>query len=409
MQDHNQVRNTVCVLELQGAKYIFYGYKTNEKRKMAEKCTKRAAYRTQSGEVDRTPHKVTRHSTLTDNPRERPGSVASNFSSHTYGAHEVQEFSGEEAELQNYLSQCTKNPNHDNFIPVQTFSLQHLPDGYREEEMLDFIRAVAALTARLDVRETSPNRPEFWPDTDAPFPFHNCKSGQIRIGSGRVMSMVRYSGTGDQRGRRHNGGQTSCACHKCQTSETPSEAWAELDLVTAAHVVFDDVEAGRKSCRLFCDGPDSHVVLLERFRVVSANVRHDKCLLRCSTCDPGLIDALSRMLRTFDGAWKRAYNRYWGRRDEVRLTFIVSHPHGCYKQVSVGRWVETVPVGGERYTKKFTYTTGTCPGSSGATVNIVGHCGGSFKLRNHLVHGGALKGGLNYSGTGCVYIEPQDD
>ncbi|KAH9500317.1 hypothetical protein Btru_073745 [Bulinus truncatus] len=52
---------------------------------------------------------------------------------------------------------------------------------------------------------------------------------------------------------------------------------------------------------------------------------------------------------------------------------------------------------------KFTYTTCTCPGSSGAIVHFVGYkdCVGGKWLYHH-VHSGSLNSKLNCSGAGYV-------
>lgn len=70
------------------------------------------------------------------------------------------------------------------------------------------------------------------------------------------------------------------------------------------------------------------------------------------------------------------------------LMFIISHPHGGYKRVSVGHWNDKFKV---HYGDIFTYTTSTCPGSTGASVYFLGY--------DWYVHGGCLKSGLNYN---CV-------
>ncbi|KAK6967959.1 hypothetical protein BgiMline_027812 [Biomphalaria glabrata] len=57
--------------------------------------------------------------------------------------------------------------------------------------------------------------------------------------------------------------------------------------------------------------------------------------------------------------------------DDHKLTFIVLHPHGFSKQVSIGQWVEKRQEGHSAYKLQFSYTTTcTCSGSSGGPINI---------------------------------------
>lgn len=74
--------------------------------------------------------------------------------------------------------------------------------------------------------------------------------------------------------------------------------------------------------------------------------------------------------------------------------FIVSHPHGCSKKISLGQRLD-------RHTSKaiydkITYLTSTCPGSSGAVVHCIGY--------TNMNHTGFLQSGENYcSYRGSLY------
>ena len=168
---------------------------------------------------------------------------------------------------------------------------------------------------------------------------------------------------------------------------------------TAAHVVFDDIEARHTSCRLFFDDQDSPLVTLDKVSVVGVNIERDSCVLKYETCDVTLGDKLYKMAAHWDDLCNKVNKKYKMRRFTDKLNFIVSHPHGCPKQVSVGQWVDNIKV--SQYNKdidytKLTYTTSTCPGSSGASV----HCPG---LAVDHVHNGALESGLNYSSIDWYY------
>ncbi|KAH9512426.1 hypothetical protein Btru_039543 [Bulinus truncatus] len=182
--------------------------------------------------------------------------------------------------------------------------------------------------------------------------------------------------------------------------DTASHVWWEFDVYTATHVVFDDIEASHTSLRLFYDREDSTVVSVNQVSVDCVDIESDWCALTCVTCDKSLGDKLNTLWRHYIDVWRKVFNKYFESRDVDKLNFIVSHPHGCSKQVSVGHWLDRYKVGG-RF-NKFTYTTCTCPGSSGARVDCVGYEDGDGVgvWWNHLVHSGSLNFKLNYSGTG---------
>ncbi|KAI8773608.1 hypothetical protein BgiBS90_026026, partial [Biomphalaria glabrata] len=152
--------------------------------------------------------------------------------------HEAQESEVGEADLHKYLEGCKKNPGHSQFIPVATFTVKHLPEGYQDIALFELIKAVADLTLRIDVKITSPLRPKFWPDTTLPYPFYNMSDTRnLRTGSGWVSDIKRIdNGIVEDNGIKVD--YTLCWCRKCQDSVTPSKVWWEFDVVTATHVVF---------------------------------------------------------------------------------------------------------------------------------------------------------------------------
>ncbi|KAK0065307.1 hypothetical protein Bpfe_005333 [Biomphalaria pfeifferi] len=126
----------------------------------------------------------------------------------------------------------------------------------------------------------------------------------------------------------------------------------------------------------------------------------DVCLMQYSTCDESIEKTLFQKNEHLWNVWMMSLAMYTTRADDM-LCFIVSHSHGTTKQVSFSRYVDKVTVGNLKkcFKKtKITYSTNTCPGSSGAPVSCVGlpsgHC-----------HSVAIKSdGLNYSVIGVEYI-----
>ncbi|XP_055866388.1 uncharacterized protein LOC106077170 [Biomphalaria glabrata] len=307
------------------------------------------------------------------------------------GDHETQESEGGEADLHKYLVGCKKNPGHSQFIPVDTFTLKHLPKGLQVKDLYEHIKVTADLTVRVSVTMSSPDRPKFWPKTTRPYPFSNMSERRnFWTGSGRVRYVNKF-----QDGVRQDGGfgrtdYTKCWCRKCEGSNSPSNVWWEFQVYTATHVVFDDIEANHTTLRLFYDRDNSPMVSVNKVSVTCVNIEDDWCWLNCVTCDETLGNKLMGMWKHYENVRGKVWNKYLASRSSHKLTFIVSHPHGCSKQVSVGQWKDRPEVGGS---SKFTYTTCTCPGSSGAQVHCLGYK--DWAWSDH-VHGGSFKSGLNY-------------
>ncbi|KAI8761591.1 hypothetical protein BgiBS90_030623 [Biomphalaria glabrata] len=316
------------------------------------------------------------------------------------GDHETQESEGGEADLHKYLVSCKKNPGHSQFIPVDTFTLKHLPESLQNNDLYEYIKVIADLTVRVDVKMASPHRPKFWPETTQPYPFSNISERRnLRTGSGRVWSVNKFQDGVKQDGDHGRIAYRKYWCRKCEDSDSPSNVWWEFHIYTATHVVFDDIEANHTTLRLFYDRDDSPVVSVDKVSVVDVNIEYDRCWLKCVTCDKNLGNKLMAIWKNFFNVWGKVRDKYKDSRSKHKFTFIVSHPHGCSKQVSVGQWRHKLEMGDCE--TKFIYTTCTCPGSSGANVQCVGFR--EMWWVSNLVHSGSFKSGLNYSGAGYNY------
>ncbi|KAI8761530.1 hypothetical protein BgiBS90_030562 [Biomphalaria glabrata] len=233
------------------------------------------------------------------------------------GDHETRESEGGKADLHKYLVGCNKNPGHSQFIPVDTFTLKHLPKYLQDKDLYEYIK------------------------------------------------------------------------------DSPSNVWWEFDVSTATHVVFDDIEDNHRTLRLFYNSNENPVVNVDKVRVDYVSIEYDMCRLRCVTCDKNVGNKLLEMFKHMFYVWEKMWNKYNISRSKHKFSFIVSHPHGCSKQVSVGQWKDRYKIGERRY--KFTYTTCTCPGSSGANVHCLRY--NDYWMWPDPVHSGSFKSGLNYSGV----------
>ncbi|XP_059163790.1 uncharacterized protein LOC131946835 [Physella acuta] len=307
------------------------------------------------------------------------------LSKHFTGTHEVQECLEGQAEmdLHTHLANCKKNPGHKKFVPKNQLHVEHFPSGYRERQISNLTKALADLTVRIAVKFTSPDRPEFVPGTKDTYPSYNIRGQNLlRTGTGIVWDVRKYTEGEDGR---------TCQCPECFKSATPRKVLWEVGVQTATHVVFDESEARQSSCRLWFDEENCPKVNTYGWKVVMKDTERDVCELWCVTHDEAVATKLKKMVRRFNELHDQVCEKYKSRRDVDKLTIIVSHPHGCSKQISVGHWLRGQVMSG--YQTSYTYTTCTCPGSSGALVYRLG-CG-----RSKHPHRGVNNDGDNYSGV----------
>ncbi|KAH9490897.1 hypothetical protein Btru_039724 [Bulinus truncatus] len=359
---------------------------------------------------------------------------------------DVQFYEGSEIVLQKLKKGCLKNPGHQNFIPVHQFTIEKLPAKYRDPDIYDLIKVTSDLTVRIHSPYVSLKRPTFLPGSTSPYS-RSAKKGKVdgATGTGRVWEVLNdgeisedpedqmftdadeYNETsqGDTQGnasspennsdsvlgaRQYRPRFRTCPCKTCKSSDTPSKQFVWVKVITARHVVFNNKEAERATCRLFFDEENknktSENVLLTVVEMVTLNPELDWCWLRCVTCDLGLASRLKDLCKRRFDLWMKVNEKFSKLRDENNLTVIVSHPHGCSKQISIGDRVDIEVVKTE-WTKYY-YTTATCPGSSGATVIMLGYVG----TDDHVHSGGKVvkssasdrvNWNYNYSASGDDY------
>lgn len=276
------------------------------------------------------------------------------------GTHEAEVSFGDEADLHKHKTNCTKNPGHKNFIPISDFRLSHLPYLYRTTKVYDLVKSLSQLTVRIAVDFTSQERIDFYPDTTDPYPFSEYKGlNFLRTGTGRVMEAVVVTGSEDD----------YCPCGDCRDSDTPSEKWAVFRILTSAHVVYDDEEARHTKCRIDYHNDTDPKITINGYSC-SSDFESDKCKLTCVSHDLSLVEKLNKSLQMFESLCEEVHEKYNNSNGFQTFIAVVSHPHGCPMQVSLGKLTHRFEFVGDYYTA-FTYNTSTCPGSSGAPVFIM--------------------------------------
>ncbi|KAK6964367.1 hypothetical protein BgiMline_031590 [Biomphalaria glabrata] len=311
-----------------------------------------------------------------------------------YGTHETAEFKSDDvAEAEIQRDGCQKN--HSNYLEVKGLTLDSLPQGYQEPDLLELVKSLASLTVRISVMYSSLERRKFWQGTEASYPGYICRGSDTCLtGSGRICDV--YEDTKYE---------LTCPCSDCKEPMSGSERRAvwHIWVYSATHVVYNSVEAEKSVFKLFYDTSEGKRKTFYGVKVLWSNITGDLCLLSCVTCDKELADELDQSLKGLISIWKRIRENY--KRDKTleddarkykdRIVVIVSHPHGGPKKVSFGQLhsKERKKIGSDNGWH-INYLTNTCSGSSGAPVYLYG----MDWFKSEYVHSGS-NSDVNYSTT----------
>lgn len=299
-------------------------------------------------------------------------------------------FSGESGLLEKKKA-CKKYPGHPypTFISLPTFKIENFPPAYQDKDLYELTRTTAALTVRISTSVVSQDRPDCYPQTGHPYPYNEIKGSNItHVGTGRVARIDIAD--------KHQGKEV-CHCSTCEGCSTPNTVKGKVIIHTARHVIYDDIEAAKTDMNLWYDHDGSACVKLKGLRLMEKDSTYDLCKVVCHVCDTELLKRLDNLVKSWTDLCRKVRDKFRNSSSTDRLTVIVSHPHGCYKQVTIGYWSEARELEDAR--TKYFYDTATCPGSSGAFVFTLGR---EMAWFNEHVHSGILKG-RNMSGAGLDF------
>ncbi|XP_059168989.1 uncharacterized protein LOC131950804 [Physella acuta] len=277
---------------------------------------------------------------------------------------------------------CQKNPGHPGFIPINSFKIDHLPEGYRDQTIYKLLKALGELTVKIQVAHISPDRPESMNGTKFPC-FKTCERSawMTRCGTGRVWGVEEMSG--------------ACPCFPCQRSPSPREEWGKVNVLTAMHLVYDKSEGVRTVCIWGYDNADSKKEMFDGVGCYKTSFDQDMCYVECITHNVKLVRKLRLLLEDYQAKCQVVRDKY-ANDASAKLTVIVSHPHGREKYITVGNWVEKeVKMNGDT---KYFYTTDTCQGCSGAPVYVLGKKEGWWLTHRH----SGVEPPYNVSGIGWL-------
>ncbi|KAK0050050.1 hypothetical protein Bpfe_020601 [Biomphalaria pfeifferi] len=210
------------------------------------------------------------------------------------------------------------------FVSISDFSTSTIAKFCEERKLLELVEAIIKLTVRITVKHASSERskinskPNLWYK-------YNIKS-PIK-GSGTVLEL----------------------------------SASEVHVLTAKHVVFNSEESKNTECWLYFDGNSCKEIIIKGLSESDSNISKDWCDFTCEI-DEKEIEKLHQSLREYVQGLENL-NRNKMKRHKKCI--IVSHPHGCYKYVSMG----ICELDEDGY---LTYEAPTCRGSSGGYIIPIG-------------------------------------
>ncbi|KAK0065574.1 hypothetical protein Bpfe_005007 [Biomphalaria pfeifferi] len=255
---------------------------------------------------------------------------------------------------------CQRSPNHSKFIPFEMFRIAHLPENHRDYDLYELLKVVADLTVKVKAKADGTYRSRM-------------RYTRMHTGCGRLWNMIKYTDGVNQLGQPHRGSLKTCRCFRCRYSDKPSHIWWEIYVETAANLALDDRDRNLSTCTFFYNSSDSPKFVVDDVTVHSVQRDINTCMLKCMTCKPRLAEKIEQLWRRFDDVWHRVHKKYAGSAE--KLAFLVSHPLGSSKHVSVGVWGGTYQSENDIIdeSQSFTYSPCTCSDSYGAYIYIVGY------------------------------------
>ncbi|CAG5125582.1 unnamed protein product, partial [Candidula unifasciata] len=257
----------------------------------------------------------------------------------------------EEQDLNQHYAASKKNSGHENFIPVEKFSMDHLPPFFPNSDVIKLVTLIADLTVRVTVQFVSDRGPEAVQGTDIPN-LSNIGSELMKVGAGWIADTQVYP-------------NESCRCKECEHSLTPATSFAYVSVKTFTHVVYDDPKIQEYTHHLFLDVSEAPSVYTDQ---VTLNEMFDKgynmkqtrrlmyythnlqLVYRLTNTKQKQSHYIISLKRNEDARSKNDPPQTRGNsaKQKPRLDIVVSHPHGDAKQVNYGN-LEDAEVGGKRY------------------------------------------------------------
>ncbi|XP_055863108.1 uncharacterized protein LOC129922177 [Biomphalaria glabrata] len=227
-----------------------------------------------------------------------------------------------EASANGDATRCTKNGDHDNFIAVKDFTLEHLPKEIRHKCVADYVLAESKITVKVLVKWISKNRP----DTSTWAGLRGKTS--LRNASGKFVL-----------DNPHSFQVKDCPIPHCHRKDDlgPNHKIIEADLkiFTNKHVLYDEDELNRTEVDFFYDSKDK-VGLVKEYatQLFYTKPSSDKTFFKVTIHDEELLHRLEQIDNDKSAA-------FWNLPSQVlrkmsAFAIVISHPHGMPKKISIG-------------------------------------------------------------------------
>ena len=276
------------------------------------------------------------------------------------GDHECEVLGPGPVEMETHRAwiKCKKNPQHENFIRAEDFTMNHLPEGFRTDIHLGYVEYISKRTGRLRIGYVSKERPDTYTFAE----FRGFK--------------IPHTGTGWLNDVAYSSGH--CVCDACTKSQNPKTGFCEVKIHTARHVVYNSEEAAHTQFDLFyeegnsADGGAPAMMTLHGHYLSDVNTKRDLSTIVCISHEEQIVRKLITFQEEKEQMWKELSDNMAlsvPKPTDVDACIIISHPHGKPKKITVGKLVRAVGHAG--VSNLFdTYDTNTCKGSSGAPVIV---------------------------------------
>ncbi|CAL1546277.1 unnamed protein product, partial [Lymnaea stagnalis] len=178
-----------------------------------------------------------------------------------------------DSDLRHRYITCTKNPGHEQFIPIKDLTLDDFPGALRYQSVLDYVIALSQLVVRLKVKVTSSDRPKEDPFSKL------VGRGVLRGATGSVCHQVDLD----------NIRVLPCK-DDCILSGSNHSVYGFIPVRTNRHVVHDAKEAESTEVECFFDTPDRLGVVTLKGHDVQRDTENGECVIvRCVTHDLDFI------------------------------------------------------------------------------------------------------------------------
>ena len=200
---------------------------------------------------------------------------------------------------------CEKNHQHDDYIPVDNFSTELLPEELRHPNVCVWLRNCSPLVVRLLKNNTA--------------------TGRASIISNEIGSTV------------------LCDQIHCQYTRTLGRdhlLHGGIGIITNKHVVMDDDEASMTKVEFFYNDDDRRNTVEREFghRLHFTNYKMDYTMFSCYVHSTDLVKLVENLDLRRQYAWECIPSHI--RQASRAYAFVISHPHGVAKKLSFGKVID---------------------------------------------------------------------